>query len=108
MGAPVAAERAEAAFAYGTWDDLTPLDAWPVGTPDYPDRSATLIAEVASLDGPGTCLTGPGIETEARLPLPGPEVLARNAALYPLGLDFIFTCGTRFAALPRSTRIGGA
>ena len=31
--------------------------------------------------------------------------IQRNAALFPLGLDFFFTAGTAAAALPRSTRI---
>ena len=104
-GAPLAQASAEATFAVGTWDDLTPLEGWPVGTPDYPDRSATLIVEVPALAGSGTRLTGPGIEAEARLPLPDPEALARNAARYPLGVDLILACGDRIAALPRSTRI---
>ncbi|TFL17714.1 phosphonate C-P lyase system protein PhnH [Jannaschia formosa] len=104
-GAPVAATRAEAAFAVGPWDALAPLGDWPVGTPDYPDRSTTLIVEVPRLDGSGTRLTGPGIETESRLPLPDARALAANAALYPLGVDLILSCGDRLAALPRSTRI---
>ena len=28
-----------------------------------------------------------------------------DAALFPRGLDFIFTCGDRLAALPRSTKV---
>lgn len=104
-GAPIAATREEATFAIGAWGDLMPLDAWPVGTPDYPDRSTTLIIEVPTLDGPGTRLTGPGIEAETMLPLPDPTALAANAARYPLGVDLILTCGDRLAALPRSTRI---
>ncbi len=105
-GAPIAADRGGAVFAVGTWDALMPLSDWSVGTPDYPDRSATLIVEVETLDGPGTRLTGPGIETEITLPLPDAALLAANAALYPLGLDLILTCRDRIAALPRSTRIG--
>lgn len=104
-GAPITEARADAAFAVGTWDDLLPLEDWPIGTPDYPDRSVTLIVDVPILDAPGSRLTGPGIESEAWLPLPDPAALAANAALYPLGFDLILTCGTRLAALPRSTRI---
>lgn len=104
-GAPRATTRGEAAFAVGGWDRLAPLSDWAAGTPDYPDRSATLIVEVPRLDGPGARLTGPGIETEARLPLPDPAASMANAARYPLGVDLILTCGDRIAALPRSTRI---
>ena len=103
-GAPVA-EPGKAAFAVGTWADLAPLDRFPVGTPDYPDRSSTLIVECSVLEPTGARLTGPGIETEARLPLPEPAAFAANAALYPLGLDFYLTAGHALAALPRSTRV---
>ncbi|MEO0766502.1 MAG: phosphonate C-P lyase system protein PhnH, partial [Pseudomonadota bacterium] len=29
----------------------------------------------------------------------------RNAMLFPLGLDFMFTSGAQIAALPRSTKV---
>jgi len=103
-GAP-GAGKADAMFALGRWSDLAPLDPYPIGTPDYPDRSATLIVETDRLEGGGPRLTGTGIETETAFPLPDPEALARNAGLYPQGLDFYFTCGTRLAALPRSTDV---
>jgi len=103
-GAPVvAAERAD--FAVGRWDDLGPLERYRIGTPEYPDRSATLIVEMETLEASGATLRGPGIKDSARLNLPDAAVLAGNAMLYPLGLDFFFTCGGRVAALPRSTTI---
>ncbi len=104
-GAPLV-PAGDCAFALGTWDALAPLGRYPIGTPDYPDRSATLIVELPELVSGGTRLTGPGIAAEARLPLPGTAAFRANAAQFPLGLDFIFTSGTRLAALPRSTRIG--
>ncbi|SNR28368.1 phosphonate C-P lyase system protein PhnH [Puniceibacterium sediminis] len=104
-GAPEPANAAEASFAVGTWGDLGPLKAYPVGTPDYPDRSATLIVEMSDISADGPCLTGPGIETEVRMSLPDADALRLNAALYPLGVDLFLTSGTRLAALPRSTRI---
>ncbi|MGY9049115.1 hypothetical protein P775_19165 [Puniceibacterium antarcticum] len=104
-GAPKAGSAAEAAFAVGRWDDLGPLNPYPVGTPDYPDRSATLIVEMAEISGDGPRLTGPGIETEVQMSLPDADALRLNAALYPLGVDLFLTCGSRLAALPRSTRI---
>ncbi len=104
-GAPLTGPS-HAMFAVGRWDDLLPLDAYPIGTPEYPDRSTTLIVDHASLDGNGARLTGPGIQSSAALPLPDEEALTRNNRLFPLGLDFYFTNGTRVAALPRSTRIG--
>jgi len=102
-GAPVV-EAAHAMFAIGAWDDL-PLDAFAVGTAEYPDRSATLIVELDRLNNTGATLRGPGIKEAAALSLPDTDVFAHNVQLFPLGLDFIFTCGARLAALPRSTRV---
>ncbi|WP_172331965.1 phosphonate C-P lyase system protein PhnH [Mangrovicoccus sp. HB161399] len=104
-GAPLAA-AADCAFAVGTWEALAPLGRYRAGTADYPDRSATLIAELPRLAAEGTRLSGPGIAGEAWLSLPETEAFRANAARFPLGLDFLFTSGTRLAALPRSTRVG--
>lgn len=90
-------------FAVGSWQALLPLARFPMGTADYPDRSATLIIEVAHLEAEGTALTGPGIRDTAALSLPDTEPFRANRALFPRGLDFILTCGARVAALPRST-----
>lgn len=104
-GAPVTGARAEAAFALGRWRDMRPLADFPVGTADYPDRSATLIVETELLEASGARLTGPGIAGAASLSLP--ELASERAALaaFPLGLDFFFTAGDRAAALPRSTQV---
>jgi alpha-D-ribose 1-methylphosphonate 5-triphosphate synthase subunit PhnH len=97
--------RTDAAFALGDWAALAPLEGYPLGTPEYPDRSATLIVELPDLTATGARLTGPGIRDAARLPLPDPAAFAANAARFPLGLDVILTAGDRLAALPRSTRV---
>lgn len=102
-GAPLA-PRGVAHFAFGSWAEMLPLKDFALGTPAYPDRSATLVVEMAEF-GAGHRLTGPGIAEEAWFTLPDPEALRQNAALFPLGLDFIFTCGSRLAALPRTTGI---
>jgi alpha-D-ribose 1-methylphosphonate 5-triphosphate synthase subunit PhnH len=104
LGAPVVG-AADAEFALGTWDDLQPVSRFRIGQPDYPDRSATLIVEVDRLEPEGARLTGPGIRQTARLNLPGIEDLQTNAAMFPLGFDCLLACGTRLAALPRSTRL---
>ncbi|WP_417249191.1 phosphonate C-P lyase system protein PhnH [Celeribacter sp.] len=104
IGAPVS-DRANAAFALGTWEALAPLDAFPIGTPEYPDRSTTLIVEMETLAPDGAQLTGPGIKESAALNLPETAAFARNALLFPLGLDFYFTAGRQVAALPRSTKV---
>ncbi|MFW2544910.1 phosphonate C-P lyase system protein PhnH [Primorskyibacter sp. 2E107] len=106
IGAPLVGPR-DCAFALGRWPDLLPLDAYPIGTPDYPDRSATLIVETTHLYTGGARLTGPGIRTQETLSLPetGIDAFVQNHTLFPLGLDFVFTCGDRLAALPRSTQV---
>jgi alpha-D-ribose 1-methylphosphonate 5-triphosphate synthase subunit PhnH len=104
LGAPlVGAEDAD--FALGTWADLQPVSRFRIGQPDYPDRSATLIVAVDHLEPEGVRLCGPGIRGAAQLSLPGIPALQANTAIFPLGFDCLFTCGTRIAALPRSTRL---
>jgi alpha-D-ribose 1-methylphosphonate 5-triphosphate synthase subunit PhnH len=92
-------------FAVGTWDALAPLAVYPIGTSEYPDRSATLIIECSELTASGATLTGPGIKDQATLSLPDVDAFQSNRTLFPLGLDFILTCGERIAALPRSTEV---
>ena len=103
-GAPLVGP-AQCCFALGSWDALMPLSAYPAGNAEYPDRSATLIVECPTLATEGSALSGPGIRDTAHLSLPDPRALAANAACFPLGLDFFFTCGTQVAALPRSTQV---
>ena len=106
-GAPITdAEAAD--FAVGSWASLHPLERYRIGTPEYPDRSVTLIVECADLAETGHRLTGPGIETEARLTLPETAAFQQNRMRFPMGFDCFFTCGDRLAALPRSTRIAEA
>ncbi|WP_439118431.1 phosphonate C-P lyase system protein PhnH [Marivita sp.] len=103
-GAPIAGPS-HCMFALGTWGALGSLTAYPIGTSEYPDRSATLIVECADLSAEGETLTGPGIRDTASLSLPETRAFQDNAALFPLGLDFIFTSGNRIAAMPRSTKV---
>lgn len=103
-GAPLVA-RGQAAFAVGTWGALLPLADYPLGTAEYPDRSATLIVECDRLEAAGATVKGPGIRGEARLSLPETGAFAANARHFPLGLDFFFTAGDRVAALPRTTKV---
>lgn len=95
----------QAVFAVGRWPDLAPSNRFAVGQPDYPDRSTTLIVAMDNLASAGTRLTGPGIETESWLSLPDTAAFQANRALFPMGLDFVLTCGDRMAAVPRSTRV---
>lgn len=101
-GAPLVAAEA-ARFAVGIWADLSPVDRFAIGLPDYPDRSATLIVEMPALSTTGARLTGPGIQASATLSLPETAAFRANRALFPQGFDTYLTCGTRLAALPRTT-----
>ncbi|MFZ5963655.1 phosphonate C-P lyase system protein PhnH [Thalassococcus sp. BH17M4-6] len=103
-GAPVAGPS-HCMFAVGTWDALLPLTTYPIGSAQYPDRSATLIVECDELTASGATLRGPGIPSQAALSLPEIAAFQANRALFPLGLDFIFTSGRQLAALPRTTEV---
>ena len=107
IGAPIVG-AGQAVFAIGGWEALAPLDAFPAGTAEYPDRSATLIVDVEALEAKGPRLTGPGIQSEAYLNLPETAAFRANRALFPRGLDFFFTAGDRVAALPRTTIVEDA
>ena len=103
-GAPlVSPERA--VFALGDWAALQPAGRFAIGQPDYPDRAATLIVEMAALEPKGAALCGPGIAEVAYLSLPDIAAFQANRALFPLGFDCFFTCDDRVAALPRSTHV---
>jgi alpha-D-ribose 1-methylphosphonate 5-triphosphate synthase subunit PhnH len=110
-GAPATEDPAACAFAFGPWAALADVP-FPLGTAEYPERGPTLVVEVPRLAaGEGVALRGPGIETVHRLDtgLPDDFWAARAAhhAIFPLGWDAILTCGTRLAALPRTTRAEG-
>ncbi|PJF08457.1 phosphonate C-P lyase system protein PhnH [Pseudorhodobacter sp. MZDSW-24AT] len=101
-GAPLVG-AAQAAFAIGTWDALQPVSRFAIGQPDYPDRSATLLVECATLSATGPRLHGPGINGTAQLSLPETAAFIANRAQFPLGFDCFFTAGAHVAGLPRST-----
>lgn len=81
------------------------------GLPAYPDRSATLIVEVASLhDGDALTLHGPGIETTQALRVRGLPADFRqswraNNARFPLGVDLLLASGEHFCAMTRTTHV---
>lgn len=100
--APLVGAR-DAAFAVGEWADLQPVGRFSIGTPEYPDRAATLIVQMPALQPEGSQLSGPGIKGDAALSLPDVAAFQANRALFPLGFDCFLTCGDRLAGLPRST-----
>lgn len=113
-GSRLAARPDEAEFAFV---DLAcdPLDLarFAQGTPEYPDRSTTVILRVESLtEGPALTLAGPGIPGTRSLEIPGLPAdfvaqWAANAARSPLGVDLLFVTNEAVLGLPRSTRIIG-
>jgi alpha-D-ribose 1-methylphosphonate 5-triphosphate synthase subunit PhnH len=88
-----------------------PLDRCDPGDPAYPDSSATLLIEVASLaQGEPMTLSGPGIPgtralSAAGLPAGFHDQWAHNHKLFPLGVDVFLTQGSRLCGLPRTTRM---
>lgn len=112
-GAPAATSLDAASFVLARGPLARPrLDALAWGDPAYPDRSATLIIEVASLCvGMGRWrLSGPGIADHRLVSVEGidPDFVtewARNGEAFPRGVDVLFASGDDVMALPRSTKL---
>lgn len=91
--------------------ELPPLRGFEHGSEEYPDRSATLIVQVAALSEAGPWrLSGPGIRGEAGLQVAGlgADFLAQwqhNMKSFPRGVDLFLVSGTLLCGLPRTTRI---
>jgi alpha-D-ribose 1-methylphosphonate 5-triphosphate synthase subunit PhnH len=113
-GAPLVNDPARAAFAIiaaqEPWPDLDDLAR---GTPDYPDRSTTLVCDGVSF-GTGNLftLTGPGIATSHSVRMAGiPDDLAHrlagNRAMFPCGIDVLLVGDGAVVGLPRSVRMRG-
>lgn len=111
-GARSARTVADAAFAFiGAPSSMPAFDRFAQGSQEYPDRSATLILHLESLEG-GEPLVfeGPGIDGRATiaprgLPADFTEQWRANRKRFPCGVDLILTAGDRLACLPRSTRL---
>lgn len=111
-GCPLTANPTAAAFAIVTDVATIPaLAAFNQGDAKYPDRSTTLVIQLPALEGgPTVTLTGPGVNGEAAMALPGLsdelwDQIQANGAQFQFGVDLIFVAGDRLTALPRSTRI---
>lgn len=111
-GAPIVSEPVEAAFAFVSDPaSMIPLASFNQGSPEYPDRSTTLILMGQYLrKSADVTLHGPGIQAEqgfSAKPVPNvfwDQVITNNAQ-FPRGVDLIFAGDEKIAALPRSTRI---
>ncbi|HBF30166.1 phosphonate C-P lyase system protein PhnH [Rhizobium sp.] len=111
-GASIVDAKSDCEFAFlekGT-TRLT-FTAFPLGSQDYPDRSATLVLELPSLSGgPELILKGPGIKDQTVIAPQGlPEGFLlqwqENHQQFPRGVDLILTAGRDLLCLPRSTAI---
>jgi alpha-D-ribose 1-methylphosphonate 5-triphosphate synthase subunit PhnH len=104
-GAPLAARREEARFAFLPAPDLA---GFALGTDAYPDRSATVIA-AARLSGAAWDLDGPGVAGRRTVRVDMPDGfcdrLADNRALFPRGVDLVLCDGAALTGLPRTTRV---
>jgi alpha-D-ribose 1-methylphosphonate 5-triphosphate synthase subunit PhnH len=109
-GCPLVAAPGNAQFVLAC-SGMPDFETLAQGTEEAPQDSATLVLQVASLaQGMALRLTGPGIASEHRLHVEGlpadfPQRWARNAALFPRGVDVILCAGGSLTALPRSLRI---
>lgn len=111
-GAPLTDVPADAHFALvADPAALIALENFAQGTQEYPDRSTTMILQVASLSSGGRLiLEGPGIEgSTAFAPTPLPrhfvEQWKQNRARFPRGIDLVLAAPEGIACLPRTTRI---
>lgn len=119
-GAPTASTAADADFVVVADGAMVPrLDTFRQGSDETPEKSATLIVQMANLDdmpadnmlADGAWrLSGPGIDGTAGLRIEGlrgglAEELADNRARFPRGVDLILCTETRVAGLPRTTKV---
>ena len=109
-GAPFVRIKSRSLFGLATdYDRLENPEAFNPGSLASPDHSTTLLVQTRGLDYNGRIrMTGPGIQTETYLKLAGIKerfLNKRQKAIqnYPLGIDMIFICDSRFVAIPRTT-----
>ena len=111
-GAPLVGTAGQAAFAYIHDPAAVPApEAFALGDPEAPDRSATVLIRVDAFEG-GRSLTlsGPGIETQttiAPIGIPEPFWHARAALApaFPCGIDCYLVCGAAVIGIPRTTHV---
>jgi alpha-D-ribose 1-methylphosphonate 5-triphosphate synthase subunit PhnH len=111
-GAPLTENPTQATFAFISDPAAMPgFEIFAQGSNEYPDRSTTLVVQVARLDqGEPLALSGPGIAGSRKFcaaPLPQDfrARLAANRVLFPRGVDLILVSADAVAALPRSLRV---
>lgn len=113
-GCSVVADPSEAVFALITSSDTMPaINKFKTGDDESPEFSTTIIIQTGRLSSTdGIRLTGPGIEDFSTLKVEGLKKRfwqdrQSQFDMFPLGVDIIFTCENRLAALPRTTKVEG-
>jgi alpha-D-ribose 1-methylphosphonate 5-triphosphate synthase subunit PhnH len=92
---------------------MPPVNEFNTGNDESPESSATFIIQTRGLSSSdGKRLTGPGIETFSTLKVEGLtkrfwQDRQSQFEMFPLGVDIVFTCENRLAALPRTTKVEG-
>lgn len=111
-GCPIPKEPGKGSFGLILDGNKLPdLDKFHPGDIEYPDRSATLIIQVESINvGHGVTLTGPGINGDTQLQVKGLhtdfwQILQQNNRRFPLGYDVILTTETEIVSLPRTVQV---
>lgn len=112
-GAPITHDTSQAAFAFfSEYPGRGVLSGFSIGSPDYPDASATLIIQVGSMSNgtAGVALAGPGIESVHHLAVTGLRDefwtwLNASDRTFPLGIDIILAGPDCLAALPRTVQV---
>jgi alpha-D-ribose 1-methylphosphonate 5-triphosphate synthase subunit PhnH len=111
-GAPVVAQAGAAQFALlNAGQPLPNLENFAQGSDEAPEKGATLLIQVATLQGKTAMQwRGPGIKDGVAMPPCGLPMAfwqqrAALSAAFPRGLDLYLCCSTDLIGLPRSTAI---
>jgi alpha-D-ribose 1-methylphosphonate 5-triphosphate synthase subunit PhnH len=109
-GAPMTARPDHALFAVLAAPEDVPLGSFGQGSHDYPDRSTTVLIQLAALSGGSRLLlAGPGIPGERAVTPPLPSEWVEdwngNRRRFPLGVDVLLVAGGSIMGLPRTTLI---
>lgn len=109
-GCPITTDASDASFAFFSESpNIDVLRGFPDGTPDYPDRSTTLVIQVSHIANEGSIkISGPGVKETGSLGIHGLESgfwtwRHENLRKFPLGIDVLLASPTHLTALPRTT-----
>lgn len=108
-GAEITHERQNACFALFAEDyPGAYFERFPIGLDAYPEQSATLLIQTSTFTaGSPRVIRGPGVPSTVTLHIDGIresfwDAWHLNHALYPCGVDVVFTAGRAVMGLPRS------